>query len=167
MLTHVLSDRTTHITTQWHKTINLNRYTYAHTPPSISQLLENMELNGIPSKIYRPPFHSNDSDVPERPREYGGLLHPLKGNHESLKYLDDWEEHDSYPSPTKGVITGSAVPYATGWEYSGSPPSVKQVRKYLASEEGRIASNKLRREVQSQVSPSTLDTYSVYIRKLD
>ncbi|KAJ7706169.1 hypothetical protein B0H17DRAFT_1035991 [Mycena rosella] len=148
---HAVSHRAMGMITQQHKTINLNRYAYAPTPPSISQLLETV----VPSKQYRPAFYSNDSDAPGRPREYGGKLHHPKGNEESLKNLDDWEEYDACLSPPKDAFDEYSVPYSSGWEYIGSPPSVKQVKKYLASEEGRAPLKKPRLEPRSQIEGPT------------
>jgi DNA polymerase zeta len=127
--------------TQHLKVINLNRYDYALTPPSVSKLLETVESSGIPPKIYRQPFYSNTNDVPEKPREYGGILYRVKGNEESLQHLDDWEEHDALP-PTNTFISLS-LPYSGGWEYGGaSPPSVRQIKRYLASEEANVPRKK-------------------------
>ncbi|KAJ6604659.1 hypothetical protein DFH09DRAFT_1242601 [Mycena vulgaris] len=150
-LAHAISRRAMGMITQRHKISNMNRYAYAPTPPSISQLLETM----VPAKIYRTPFYSNDNDAPERPREYGGKLFHLKGNEESLKSLEDWEEYAACSASPKGAFTGCSIPYSSGWEYSGSPPSVRQVKKYLASEEGRIPFSKSRLEARSQIEGPT------------
>ncbi|KAF7347826.1 DNA polymerase [Mycena venus] len=142
----------THMNTQHIKQINLNRYVYAPTPPSVSSLLETMKANGIPSKIYRQPYYSNPNDVPEKPREYGGFMYRLKGSDESLKHLGDWEEHDAFPS--SNAFTGLSIPYSSGWEYGGaSPPSVKQVKRWLASEEARAPSKKS--HLRSQIEGPT------------
>lgn len=161
---HATSRRAMDIVTQGHKAVNMNRYVYAGTPPSISELLETMDISGIYDKIYRHAFYSNDNDIPERPREYGGVSYHLKGNEESLENLDDWKEQDIYPPPLVDTFTGSSTTYSSGWEYSGSPPSVRQVKNYLDSKQGRIPSKKPL-EARSQVSlcSSGLPS-SIYIR---
>lgn len=141
----------THITTERLKEINLNCYVYALTPPSISSLLETVESSGIPSKIYQRPYYSNPNDVPEKPRAYGGVIYRLHGNHEYLKPLDDWQENNA--SSPINTFTDLSLPYSSGWEYGGgSPPSVRQVKMWLASEEARAPPKKPRLGARSQVS---------------
>ncbi|KAJ7492610.1 hypothetical protein FB451DRAFT_1022509 [Mycena latifolia] len=152
---HAISRRAMGMISQRHKTINMNRYAYGPLPPSISQLLETVDLGGIAPKIYRPAFYSNDSDAPERPLEYGGQLRHPKGNEESLKSLDEWEKHNASLSSPQGAFIDCSLPYSSGWEYSGSPPSVRQVKKYLASEEGRLPLNNSRLEPRSQIEGPT------------
>ncbi|KAJ6519827.1 hypothetical protein C8R45DRAFT_807737 [Mycena sanguinolenta] len=139
----------THMNTQRLKGVNLNRYVYALAPPSVSKLLETVEASGIPSKIYRQPFYSNLDDVTEKPREYGGFVYRLKGNDESLKHLDPWKEDGA--SSLADASTDVSVLYSSGWEYGPSPPSVRQVKKWLASE-GVIVAKKLHIRSRSQVS---------------
>ncbi|KAJ7181668.1 hypothetical protein C8R43DRAFT_869366 [Mycena crocata] len=143
-LTRVVSYQAMRVITHLHKTVNLNRYVYAQPPPSTSQLLETMDTSGIPRKIYRSAFYSSDNDVPKHPREYGGFL--LKPDGQSLRYLDDWEEHDG-----RQPFTVVSVSYSSGWEYSDTPPSVRQIKIYLASEEGRASPKKFTPVARSQV----------------
>ncbi|KAJ7900356.1 hypothetical protein B0H14DRAFT_3104499 [Mycena olivaceomarginata] len=144
----------THITTERLKEINLNCYVYALTPPSISSLLETVESSGIPSKIYQRPYYSNPNDVPEKPRAYGGVIYRLHGNHEYLKPLDDWQENNA--SSPINTFTDLSLPYSSGWEYGGgSPPSVRQVKMWLASEEARAPPKKPRLGARSQIEGPT------------
>ncbi|KAJ7038190.1 hypothetical protein C8F04DRAFT_371528 [Mycena alexandri] len=149
----VASRRVMDINTQHLKTVNLNRYVYALTPPSASKLLETIEDSGIPRKIYRKPFYSNDYDVSGKSREYGGFVYKVKGNEDSLRYLDDWEEHD--PFSATNTVTSNLIPYSNGWEYSGSPPSVRQIKLFLASEEARLPSKKPQVGARSQIDGPT------------
>ena len=71
-------------------------YQYVRPPPTSSELLSSMERYDVPSKIYRDPFYSNVSDVPEKPREYAGLVFHLKGN-DNITDLEDWKGHDLKP----------------------------------------------------------------------
>ncbi|KAJ7293585.1 DNA polymerase zeta, catalytic subunit [Mycena rebaudengoi] len=124
------------VITQRPKIINLNRHVYAPTPPTTAQLLESLEAHAIPHKIYRAAHYSDDNDAQNRPREYGGLIYRLKGNHESLKNLDPWQSDGILFSSPKESFSHSSS--AGGWEYSGSPPSVRQVKQWLGSEGGRL-----------------------------
>ncbi|KAJ7615302.1 hypothetical protein DFH06DRAFT_1062847 [Mycena polygramma] len=148
-----ISRRAMDMNTQHLKTINLNRYDYALTPPTASKLLETLETCGIPRKIYRKPFYSSSDDTPDKPREYGGVLYRVKGSEDSLQYLDDWEQHDAFGSPN---ISSFSLPYSSGWEYSGgSPPSVRQIKRYLASEEASVPSKKQQLKQRSQIEGPT------------
>ncbi|KAJ7254103.1 hypothetical protein B0H12DRAFT_1115984 [Mycena haematopus] len=149
----------THMNTQRLKGVNSNRYVYAFTPPSVSSLLETVEVNDIPRKIHRQPFYSDPDDVPEKPRTYGGFLYRLKGNDESLKHLDPWKEHAA--SPSIDAFTGVSVLYSSGWEYGRSPPSVRQVKRWLASEAARAPSkNHLRSRSQIE-GPTQANIYGL------
>ncbi|KAJ7103524.1 hypothetical protein B0H15DRAFT_919277 [Mycena belliarum] len=154
-IAHALSRRAMGMITQQHKLINLNSYVYVPIPPSTSRLLETAELDGIAPKIYRPAFYSDDADAPGRPLEYGGVLRYPKGNEESLNNLDDWEQYDRSLLSPKAAFIESTMPYSCGWEFSRSPPSVRQVKKYLASDEGKIAFNKARTVARSQIEGPT------------
>ncbi|KAJ6509544.1 hypothetical protein C8R47DRAFT_1174181 [Mycena vitilis] len=148
-----ISRRAMDMSTQHPKAINLNRWDYALTPPTASKLLETLETCGIPRKIYRKPFYSSSDDTPDKPREYGGLLYRVKGSEDSLQYLDDWEQHDVFTSPNPSI---SSLPYSSGWEYGGgSPPSVRQIKRYLASEEASVPSKKQQLKQRSQIEGPT------------
>ncbi|KAF8216234.1 hypothetical protein K438DRAFT_1901886 [Mycena galopus ATCC 62051] len=147
---HVISrkamDMNTHMNTQRLKRLNLNGYVYHLPPPPVSRLLETVEASGIPSKA----------------RAYGGFLYRLKGNDESLKHLDDWQEHCA-PSHTD-VFTGLSMSYSSGWEYGGAtPPSVRQVKRWLVSEEARVPSKKSHLGSRSQVGlwPTQANIYGL------
>ncbi|KAJ7630949.1 hypothetical protein FB45DRAFT_917030 [Roridomyces roridus] len=130
-----ISRKAMNMTTQAVKTVNLNRFVYKPRPPSVSQLLDSIDASGIAQKIYRGPFYSNDNDVTARPREYGGVTHHVKGKEDSLDSLEEWVDHDARLLSPADVFGSFSLPYSNGWEYSGSPPSVKQVKKFLASQD--------------------------------
>lgn len=103
-------------------------FAYAPRPPSASELLDSLEQFGLPRRIYRDPFYSKKADVPDGPREYAGLVYRLKGGG-GLDTLEEWqaaENHISAPSRAKRL----SVP-CSGWEYASTPPSVRQVKKWL------------------------------------
>jgi DNA polymerase zeta len=130
-------------------TLNINGYLYSPPPPSTSDLLASLDDLNIPSKIYRSPYYSKESDAPERSREYAGLLYHLKGG-EGLANLDDWDD---------GLQKGKAESLRAvnpagvgGWEYASSPPSVKTVKTWLMFDNGKSSSGPKRSNPQSQVS---------------
>lgn len=54
-------------------------FEYVHAPPRLTELISTLELYSIPAKIYQVPYYSIESDAPERPREYAGLVYDLRG----------------------------------------------------------------------------------------
>ncbi|KAI0365248.1 hypothetical protein BV20DRAFT_1039013 [Pilatotrama ljubarskyi] len=129
-----------------------NVYVYASAPPSAAELVETIEQYGIPSKIYRDPYYSKESDAPERPREYAGLVFHLKGG-EGVATLEEWKSDESTPS----IIGHPPQPLARagvgGWEYASTPPSVKQVRKWLKDDAARPDAKTGRTKDSSQLNP--------------
>ncbi|KAF9229291.1 DNA/RNA polymerase [Gyrodon lividus] len=103
-------------------------FAYAHIPPSTSELLSTLEEFGLPSRTYRDPFYSKKVDVPDGPREYAGFLYHLRGGG-GLDVLEGWQSSENCRvSVTK--LEALSVRFS-GWEIASSPPSVRQVRKWL------------------------------------
>jgi hypothetical protein len=126
--------------------------TYSVAPPTTSELLGSIENHSAQRKIYRAPYYSKESDVPKRPREYAGLLYQLKGG-DALSNLDDWEGSDDLgpitPKHSKAPkLLADEIP---GWEYAGVPPSVKLVKQWLNSPEGRDSLRHSSKRRRSQV----------------
>ncbi|TFY79148.1 hypothetical protein EWM64_g4861 [Hericium alpestre] len=152
------------LSSQWHrkaptiaKQTSGNVYRYAPAPPAASLLASTVDDHGIPSKIYRDPFYSKACDVPERPREYAGLMYRLKGG-DSFEYLDEWVD-TSAKEGSPGEMAKDHSPPTTfvrigvgGWEYAGSPPTVRQTRAWLRSEGGRVVQKP---RVRSQIEGPT------------
>ncbi|KAI0361627.1 hypothetical protein OH77DRAFT_1546215 [Trametes cingulata] len=140
-----------------------NVYVCASVPPSATQLVESTEQYGIPSKIYRDPYYSKESDAPERPREYAGLVFHLKGG-DGVATLEEWKNDESAPSvtghppqPLAGLGAGVG-----GWEYASTPPSVRQVRKWLKEEAARPHAKSGRTKDSSQIEgPTQLNPYGL------
>ncbi|KAJ7071022.1 hypothetical protein C8F01DRAFT_1206632 [Mycena amicta] len=92
------------------KPLGANCYEYFLAPPTPQTLLAALDTSSIPSKVYRPPFYSDNDDV-QRPRLYGGLRYIVSGNPNSLMYLDDWvDDH------TQTSLQSSVLPLSSGWE---------------------------------------------------
>lgn len=125
---------------------NLNRYVYSLQPPSSHDLLASLEGLGIDNRIYRSPYYSKDSDIPDNPKEYAGLQYHLKGG-EGIVSLDEWDHAEMlavFPQTMRLDPAGIG-----GWEYARHPPSIKEVRKWIVSDEGR--SHTKSRKLHSQV----------------
>ena len=88
-----------------------------------------MEYHNVPAKIYQVPYYSIESDAPERPREYAGLVYHLKGG-TGISVLEEFQSTVPAGTSTGGSKLSNAGVY--GWEYAGLPPSVKEVKRWLA-----------------------------------
>ncbi|KAI0825134.1 hypothetical protein BC628DRAFT_1321043 [Trametes gibbosa] len=107
-----------------------NCYVYARSPPTSSELFESADQVNIPNKVYRDPYYSKESDAPERPREYAGLVFHLKGG-DGIAILEDWKDGECTSSVTDQRPRELDATGVGGWEYASMPPSMKQVRKWL------------------------------------
>lgn len=113
-------------------------YTYAITPPSISDLMASMQDYHLTDRVYRMAYYSKEHDAPEKPREYAGLLYHLKGG-EGLNVLEEWDcrtGNNTHASKSYVDAKGKNVPrrwpaFSTGWEFASSPPSPREVRRWL------------------------------------
>lgn len=129
---------------------NLNRYVYSLQPPSSRDLLASLDGLGIDNRIYRSPYYSKDSDIPDNPKEYAGLQYYLKGG-EGIVSLDEWDHAEMlavFPQTMSLDPAGIG-----GWEYARHPPSIKEVRKWIVSDEGR--SHTKSRKLHSQIEGPT------------
>lgn len=117
-----------------------NCYEYSAKPPSVSEVVSTFDDHGLPSKIYRAPYYSVESDAPDHPREYAGLVYHLRGG-EGLDILEEWtstsasEFLDIVPAYEKASGPESNI---WGWQYTGAPPNVKQVRQWLRKARKRV-----------------------------
>ncbi|PFH54484.1 hypothetical protein AMATHDRAFT_134471 [Amanita thiersii Skay4041] len=136
------------------KSLNLNKYEYSVAPPSTSELLQSIESYRLPYMVYRDPYYSNASDVPNKPRTYAGLVYRLKGPVD----LDEWIKTSDWNQLSDVVSCGGSRldTYGLGgWEYASLPPSIKQINKWLLSHEARANTNRRRRH-RSQIEGPTL-----------
>ncbi|KAG8688934.1 DNA polymerase zeta [Ceratobasidium sp. 423] len=101
-------------------------YEYNYRPPSAKELVESLADYGLPSKIYRVPYYSNEDDVPEQPMRYAGRVYHIKGG-DGVGSLEHWESNEA------SVQALQNAPEITGWEYAGVPPSSKVVKQWLDS----------------------------------
>ncbi|KAH7345127.1 hypothetical protein B0J17DRAFT_712735 [Rhizoctonia solani] len=101
-------------------------YEYNHRPPSAKELVESLADYGLPSKVYRVPYYSNEEDVPEQAMRYAGRVYHIKGG-TGVGSLEHWESNES---PAQAL---QDTPEVTGWEYAGVPPSSRVVKQWLDS----------------------------------
>ncbi|KAG6851054.1 hypothetical protein H0H93_002946 [Arthromyces matolae] len=107
-------------------TVDTNLFEYSVAAPAISKLYETLDEHGLQAHIYKPPHYSSSPDVPERPKEYAGLVFKLKGGH-GITHIDSWEDDGEELDGTWLSSEGVA-----GWEYASAPPSAKETQKWLA-----------------------------------
>ena len=127
-----------------------NVYVYACRPPTSRELIRSTDEHGIQSKIYRNPWYSKESDAPERPREYAGLVFHLKGG-EGIGNLEDWKSDETAPSTSGEPARPLDATDVGGWEYASTPPTVRQVRIWLKEQKGRLDARTVRIKDSSQV----------------
>ncbi|KAH9849760.1 hypothetical protein C2E23DRAFT_870439 [Lenzites betulinus] len=134
-----------------------NTYVYACPPPTSAELAESADQVNIPSKVYRDPYYSKESDAPERPREYAGLVFHLKGGN-GIATLEDWKHGECASSATHQRPRELDPTSVCGWEYASTPPSMKQVRKWL---NGQVATSNMRTKTGRGKDPSQMNPYGL------
>jgi DNA polymerase zeta len=138
-----------------------NAFVYAITPPPASEFLSSLESRGLPSKIYQDPHYSRAKDVPERPWEFAGLVYRLKKG-DGLSALEEWEPSSTTaplatndPAEDRNVFQDRFDRAGVGgWEYASTPPSVREVRRWLTSTTQALVSEKP--QARSQVREMTV-----------
>lgn len=115
----------------------------AQLPPSSSEVIATMMEEERPPVIYQDAYYSNESDVPERPREYAGQEFKLEGS--TVPYLPDFD-----PTGESAASRGQKQPIILNrhlldldhqrrrkrcglktWEIAERPPSFVEVEEWL------------------------------------
>ncbi|PKY07828.1 DNA polymerase zeta catalytic subunit [Aspergillus campestris IBT 28561] len=110
------------------------------TPKEVSSTLNGY---GCPSAVYQKAFYSNESDVPDRPRDYAGREFRLEGN--SIHFLPDFDPSGSslalmgdQPGPTRDKQEQQKVDHflrestsCRVWEFAPVPPSRSEVVEWF------------------------------------
>lgn len=132
-----------------------NQLQYAFPSPSTEELLQSLDSLALPQKLYQPPYYSLEADVPDKPKEYGGLMFNLKGS--GVAYLEEWKGTSSAHVPDVYKRLTFDRDGIAGWEYAGQPPSVRQTKMWLKHQAIRpqIDSRNSRR-LRSQVGCATI-----------
>lgn len=120
-------------------------FIYAAKPPTAVELVATTDHYNVPGKIYQAPYYSNESDAPERPREYAGLVFDLKGG-TGIANLEEWKSEEGPGLDMRSMGGPSGV---CGWEYASLPPGLSEVRKWLKENKAVTLQKK---ERSSQVS---------------
>lgn len=139
-------------------------FEYVLPPPSKEEIASTLETLGIPYMVYKDPYYSNLEDVPEQGWEFGGLYFELQGG-DGYGPREEWHENgvvDEVAQDHPEVVNASLsaqifkevmdVKDVPGWEFSGIPPSRRQVIKWVADLRDRESSQKRKRK-KSQVCP--------------
>lgn len=111
--------------------------------PTSSKVSSTINEYGRPSVVYQKAFYSDETDVPERPREYGGREFRLESN--TIHYLPDFD-----PTAEAPAMFGEQTPTthdrdqqekvdqqlregctARVWEFAPVPPSRSEVIQWL------------------------------------
>ncbi|KAI0296211.1 hypothetical protein BC826DRAFT_1005902 [Russula brevipes] len=137
-----------------------NAYVYAIAPPSVSLLLSGLESHDLPSRVYQDPHYSKAEDVPERPWEFAGLVYRLKKG-DGLSVLEEWEPSSAAEPLTKNTSADDRNVFEDrfdrtgvgGWEYASTPPSLREVRRWLNSTTGTQLCEK--QQARSQIDGVT------------
>lgn len=116
-------------------------YEYKIPPPTTEEAMRSFRDHTLPSKVYRDPYYSNPTDVPERPREYAGRVFVLKGDE-----IPSWDARYDATS-TQGI---------RHFEYAPLPPTKKDV---VSAYEREVASTQ--RGIHTQVCCSKLLFYTL------
>ena len=139
------------------KSPHTRKFVYAIVPPTWKELEASFERYGIASKIYRDPYYSKESDAPDRSREYSGLVYHLRG--EGLGMVEEWHVGDQIIHGTGLGRHARRLESSSlgGWEYASCPPSVREVKKWLSSDESQTKKT-INIKAQSQVREPFLCT---------
>ncbi|KAI1667602.1 DNA polymerase [Pyrenophora tritici-repentis] len=136
---------------------------YASLPPSADLVGNTMMHAGLPPVIYQDAYHSNEKDVPDRPREYAGREFKLQST--TLPYLPPFD-----PTGKSLSSTGEHPPVMVDkkeqaamdkaraqrcslrhWEISKPPPSFEEVEDWTnrQAKQRKLAKSKSKNETAS------------------
>lgn len=112
---------------------------FGHAPPTFDEV----DRTVTPPVVYQDAYYSNENDVPERPREYAGQEFRLESK--TLPFLPDFDK-DGTPIPVKSWPIEKSKQELIDqrrsrqcslrtWEIVKPPPSYKEVRLWMRSEQ--------------------------------
>lgn len=136
-------------------------------PPSVTEVVSTMQVNGLPDVIYQDAFYSNEKDVPSRAREYAGREFRLESN--TIPYLPNFDGTGQSPATFgKGLDLGTDrmradVVFARqrrqcafkSWEFVEPPPSFGEVNDWWQQKQRTQANRKSRQRAPPQVTQDT------------
>jgi len=141
-------------------TSGANAYLYRQFPPSRTDLIAKIGALKLQTKIYRPPFYSNEADISERSREFAGLVYHLKGG-KSTAFLEEFVPVTPVSESAQLSYNYSRFEVHSGWEFASFPPSRRVIRQWLKYE--MVFRKKLsnRKTPRSQVRFNLLTSRSI------
>ncbi|KAJ6085618.1 hypothetical protein N7499_005247 [Penicillium canescens] len=139
-----------------HNSFNLSPNTplscFRFASPTSKEVASTLNDHGRPSVVYQKAYYSEEADVPERPREYGGREFRLESN--TIHYLPEFE-----PTGNAPAMFGEQLPIthdrdqqavtdqqlreecnARVWEFAPLPPSRSEVIRWFEEMEASQAS---------------------------
>ncbi|KAJ5766849.1 uncharacterized protein N7511_004465 [Penicillium nucicola] len=139
-----------------HSAFNISRNTrlscFRFASPTSKKVASTINDYGRPSVVYQKAYYSDETDVPDRPREYGGREFRLESD--TIHYLPDFETTAEAPA-----MFGEQLPTtynqeqqartdqklreecsARVWEFAPLPPSRSEVSKWFEDMEASQAS---------------------------
>ncbi|KGO55549.1 C4-type zinc-finger of DNA polymerase delta [Penicillium expansum] len=135
-------------------TPNTSLRCFKFASPTSSEVSATIHEHGRPSVVYQKAFYSDETDVPERPREYGGREFRLESN--TIHYLPDFD-----PTAEAPAMFGEQMPTAHDrdqqekidqhlregctarvWEFAPVPPSRAEVIQWFEDLQASQESNK-------------------------
>ncbi|KGO75272.1 C4-type zinc-finger of DNA polymerase delta [Penicillium italicum] len=156
-----------------HQSFNFTRNTSLHcfkfASPTCSEVSSTINEHGRPSVVYQKAFYSDETDVPERPREYGGREFRLESN--TIHYLPDFD-----PTAEAPAMFGEQIPTthdrdqqekvdqqlregctARVWEFAPVPPSRSEVTQWLEElEASQVSKQKAAQTKPAETKPDFL-----------
>jgi DNA polymerase zeta len=139
-------------------------FEYALKAPSSAELQASVDPLAPRENLYKDPYYSNPSDIPEQGREFGGLYFELNGGN-GVDSLPEWgvSEEDQAPFQSSqlsakqredtSAIATSAL-YSSGissWEYAEAPPGRKEILRWIKKVKHEDLLERKRLAKQSQV----------------
>jgi DNA polymerase zeta len=145
--------------------------------PTPNEVQSTLNEYGRPSAVYQKAFYSDEADVPERPREYGGREFRLESN--TIHYLPDFD-----PTAEAPAIFGEQIPTtrdqdqqkkvdqqlreectAKVWEFAPVPPTRSEVIRWFEQleassepkhkEKARVTRTETKADLLSQIEGPT------------
>ncbi|OXG52812.1 DNA polymerase zeta subunit [Cryptococcus neoformans] len=149
---------------------------YYTLPPRRHEIANTMELHGVPTVDYQPPFFGQLADVPARPKTLAGRVFNLKSN--SMRNLQKFEStvgsgpmlknaKDKTRAEAGWLKTNSSndsvekVRWGLGWEYAPWPPSKREVKRWCEKieDEAKIAREKYEEKTSQLAHPTQKSKY--------
>jgi DNA polymerase zeta len=122
---------------------------FIEPPPSSNEVVSTMQILGIPSAIYQDAFYSDETDVPERPREWAGREFKIESC--TVPFLPDFD-----PTGTSDASFGEKTAFLPdkfkeendhdrrrracrlkSWQMAEPPPTFAEVDEWFYMEEAR------------------------------